>query len=125
MPRRCWNATTPPSTCGKRHSSCSGWSGPERVYLDSRQPTPEGEDTARLVSLHPLLWHDLEGNETFFLNARRGKARIELLSYSTGKTLDRSDLGPAQQQLLGRVLNLPVGAADLAAWAARSVAGEE
>jgi WD40 repeat protein/serine/threonine protein kinase len=98
---------------------------PERVYLDSGKPTPEGEDTAQLVNLQPLLWHDLEGNETFVLNARRGKARIELLSYSSGKSLDRSDLGSAQQELLGRLLNLPVGAADLAAWAARSVAGEE
>jgi len=82
---------------------------PEHVYLDHSKAGPAGaEDAGCLTSLHPLLWHDPEAEETFFLNARKGKSRIELLSYTTGRSLDRADLARAQQELLGQLLGLPV-----------------
>jgi eukaryotic-like serine/threonine-protein kinase len=98
---------------------------PERVYLDRSGPNPaEGEEPSPLVSLHPLLWHDFEAGETFFLNSSRGKTRIELLSYSTGRTLDRTDMASGQQELLGRLLDMPVAVEDLVSWAERSRAEE-
>jgi WD40 repeat protein/serine/threonine protein kinase len=98
---------------------------PERVYLDGGDPAPAAADgPAGLVGLHPLLWYDPEADETLFLNARRGKSRVELLSYSTGRTVDRADLAGAQQELLSRLLDLPVSGTDLAAWAEKSRAEE-
>jgi serine/threonine protein kinase len=87
----------------------------ERVYLDG----PAG-----LRSLHPLLIHDAEAEEVLFLNARRGRQRIEYLSYTTGRLVDRPDLGTEQRALLARVLAMPVDEGQAAQWAARSQAEE-
>jgi serine/threonine protein kinase len=71
---------------------------PQRVYL-------AGQD---LVALHPLLAYDFERNESLFLNARRGKQRIELLCYTTGRVVERVEAAVASAALAG-LLELPEG----------------
>jgi hypothetical protein len=87
----------------------------ERVYLDG----PAG-----LRSLHALLIHDADAEEVLFLNARRGRQRIEYLSYTTGRVVDRPDLGTEQRALLARLLDMPVDEGQAVQWAARSQAEE-
>jgi YD repeat-containing protein len=90
----------------------------EQVYL-------EGAAAAgAALALHPLLLYDAEAEEALFLNARRGRQRTEYLCYTTGRVLDRADLGPEQRELLARALGIPVGEAQATAWAARSQAEE-
>jgi serine/threonine protein kinase len=79
---------------------------------------------APLRSLHPLVIYDAEAVEVLFLNARRGRERTEFLGYTTGRTLDRPDLGDERRELVGRILGLAVSAEQAALWAARSQAGE-
>ena len=69
---------------------------PQRVYLAG----------PKLHALHPLLGYDFEANEALFLNARRGKQRIESLCYTTGKVVDRVE-PPAQNALLADLLDQP------------------
>jgi eukaryotic-like serine/threonine-protein kinase len=76
-------------------------------------------------SLHPLLLQDFETGETLFLNSRRGKRRLEFLSYSTGRIAERDDLPAEQRQLLARVLDLPVASREMEQWAEQSHADEE
>src|SRR5262249_4061393 len=57
---------------------------PEQLFLESAAPAPE-EPSARPVFLHPLLVYEADAGEVLFLNARRGRQRIEYLSYSTGR----------------------------------------
>src|SRR5262249_28287493 len=64
---------------------------PERVYL---QPLDDDEAGAgRLCCLHPLVVFDPEQEESLFLNSRKGKQRLEYLCYTSGKVLDRAELG--------------------------------
>jgi hypothetical protein len=73
---------------------------PRRVYLHSGDPAAPG------LSLHPLVLYDHDTAEVSFLNARRGKKRIEYLGYHSGRLIERSGLDAEQRALLGRVLNL-------------------
>jgi WD40 repeat protein/serine/threonine protein kinase len=101
---------------------------PERLYLDpSPAPLPAGglPDPAALLCLHPLLVHDPENNEVLFLNARRGRQRIEYLSYTTGRVVERTDLAGARQEFLAGVLDMAVTAEQVEQWAARSHADEQ
>jgi WD40 repeat protein/serine/threonine protein kinase len=96
---------------------------PERVYL--QRPAAESADAAggqRL--LHPLLVYDAEADEVLFLNARRGKERVEYLSYTSGRVVERADLAGEQRELLRRVLDMPAAEVAVEAWAARSAAEE-
>lgn len=77
-----------------------------------------------VAPLLPLLIFDADSGEVLFLNARRGKQRIEYLSYSSGRTEERDDLATAQRDLLARILHMPVNEPSLADWAARSQAEE-
>jgi hypothetical protein len=74
--------------------------------------------------LHPLLVYDAEADEVLFLNARRGKERVEYLSYTSGRVVERADLAGEQRELLRRVLDLPDAEVAVEAWAARSAAAE-
>src|SRR5262249_40915957 len=67
---------------------------PQQVYLLSGRA---------LQPLHPLLAYDFEANEALFLNARRGMQRVEYLSYTTGRALDRVEAA-AQHALLAELL---------------------
>jgi hypothetical protein len=57
-----------------------------------------------------------------FLNARRGRERIDYLSYCTGREEGRYDLASEWRELLARVLHAPVDASSVAGWAAQSAA---
>jgi serine/threonine protein kinase len=88
---------------------------PERLYL---------QGAAGLRLLHPLLVYDAEAGEVLFLNARRGQARVEYLSYTSGERQDRAELAGEQRELLRRLLDVPPEAVKLEDWAAGSVAAE-
>src|SRR5439155_7140933 len=94
---------------------------PERLYLEA-PGAGEPDDLARLVLLHPLLSYDAEAGEVLFLGARRGKSRAEYLSYTSGRTVERTDLAGEQRELLQRVLDVPAELVDVATWATRSAA---
>ena len=46
--------------------------------------------------------YDADAEEVLFLNARRGRQRAEYLGYTTGRTVERPDLGGEQRQLLAQ-----------------------
>ncbi len=94
---------------------------PQQLYLEA----PGGATGPALRSLHPLLIHDAEMEETLFLNARRGKQRIEYLGYNSGRTVDRAEWQGDQRALMARVLSLPVAEEQAERWAARSQAEEQ
>jgi serine/threonine protein kinase len=94
---------------------------PERLYLDSA-PDGTAPEAPGPVCLHPLLIYEPDAGEVLFLNARRGRERIDYLSYSTGREEGRDDLASEQRELLARVLHAPVDAPSVANWAARSTA---
>jgi aminoglycoside phosphotransferase (APT) family kinase protein len=109
---------------------------PERVYLElspaqaaadaAHAPTPvsTGHCSSMLHCLHPLMVYSADSEEALFLNARRGRQRIEYLCYTTGRVADRKDLGKEQREFLARVLGMTVEEAQVAQWAARSQAEE-
>jgi WD40 repeat protein/serine/threonine protein kinase len=88
-----------------------------RVYLEPPAGGPPRP-------LHPLLLYEADTGEPLFLNSRRGRRRAEYLCYTTGRTLDRPDLGGEQRALLARVLGLDVAESQAEQWAARSQAEE-
>ncbi len=95
---------------------------PQQVYLAGAE---QGVDTPRspyLLSLHPLVAYDMEANEFIFLNARRGKQRVEYLSYTSGRH-DRVEAS-AQNTLLAQLLDMPVDDAHREEWQTRSHAEE-
>ncbi len=100
---------------------------PERLYLESvalGAGAKVDSDGPRVVALHPLLVHEADSGDVLYLNARRGRQRVEYLSYSTGRALERDDLTCEQRDLLARVLRVPVDDPSVAGWAARSQADE-
>lgn len=94
---------------------------------DNRQPTLErvtnGEPLS-LCPLHPLVLYLPDTEAVLFLNSRHGRQRTEYLSYTTGATLDRPDLGHEQRRMLARVLGMEVSDSQLCRWAADSLAEE-
>jgi WD40 repeat protein/serine/threonine protein kinase/tetratricopeptide (TPR) repeat protein len=96
---------------------------PRRLYLHPPDAPALAPET-RGWSLHPLVFYDHDTAEIFFLNARRGKKRIEYLGYHPGRSIERSDLDAEQRELLARVLNVEVDDIQFAQWAARSQAEE-
>jgi serine/threonine protein kinase len=88
---------------------------PQRVYLG--RPGPP------LRSMHPLVAYDFEANEFLFLNARRGKQRVEHLCYTSGRPSDSVE-SSAQNALLAELLGVPVDDARREEWQARSHAEE-
>jgi serine/threonine protein kinase len=100
------------------HEEASRLPQPECVYLEVPGPRP------LLRPLQPLVVYDADLAEVHFLNARRGRQRVEHLCYTSGRVLERPEWAAAQQALLARVLDLPVDAAQAAGWAARSQAEE-
>jgi WD40 repeat protein/serine/threonine protein kinase len=92
--------------------TAAGMPSGDRVYL-----LGPGE---QLRPLHPLLLFDAESYEVLFLNARRGKKRLEYLGYTSGRTADPPEPDRVPQELLGRVLGLNVGADQVERWADRS-----
>jgi serine/threonine protein kinase len=95
---------------------------PERVYLERAASGP-GDAQAELLSLSPLIHFQLETEQVFFLNARRGRRQAEYLCYHDGEQLKR-DLATEHRELLARVLRMDVDADDFGAWVARSQAEE-
>jgi serine/threonine protein kinase/HEAT repeat protein len=95
---------------------------PERVYLEVASLA--GPGPAAVTSLHPLVVFDAEAGEALFLNARRGRRRGEYLSYTSGRVLERPDLGGEQRALLAQVLDVPVAGDEVEQWAARLQAEE-
>src|SRR5262249_55125318 len=98
--------------------------------LESATENPEpgeqpGDGGSRAVALHPLLVFEADAGEVLFLNARRGRQRIDYLSYSTGREVNRDDLASQQRALLARWTHVPVYAPSVAGWAARSQAEEQ
>jgi len=91
---------------------------PGRLYLHPADPA------AAALSLHPLVLYDHDTAEVFFLNARRGKKRIEYLGYHPGRSIERTDLDAEQCSLLARVLKIDVDGAALERWGTRSQAEE-
>jgi serine/threonine protein kinase/Tfp pilus assembly protein PilF len=110
---------------------------PKRLYLNASpgphdsatNPTiataPAISDHQPLPCLHPLVVYDAEMGEVLFLNARRDAQRTEYLSYTTGRRVQRKDLGGEQRALLAQILGKPVDDAQLYRWAARSAAEEQ
>jgi len=94
----------------------------ERVYIERPASGPQDGRPA-LLGLNPLIHFQLETEQVFFLNARRGKRQAEYLCYHDGEQLKR-DLGNEQRELLARVLRMNVDIEEVAAWAARSQAEE-
>ncbi len=92
----------------------------DRMYLQYGPRT----DHWTAITLHPLVVYDPENEEVLFLNSRRGKQRTEYLCYSTGRLLERDDLGSEQRELLRRLLKAPVDEKQFSAWQARSQAQE-
>ena len=88
---------------------------PGLVYLET-------DSTATPVQ--PLLVYDPDGDEVLFLNSRRGRLRTEYLGYSTGRVMERPDLAGAQQELLARVLAIPVDPGQVERWTTESQAEE-
>ncbi len=114
---------------------------PKRVYLDApvlrdsvedppppedpgKSSLPARPDVLALRSVHPMVKYDPAKEEMFFLNARRGRSRIEYLGYISGAIIDRPDLGAEHRALLARVLGCAIASDQVAAWADQSVAGE-
>ena len=91
---------------------------PGRLYLHPADPA------AVALSLHPLVLYDHDTAEVFFLNARRGKKRIEYLGYHPGRSIERTDLDAEQCTLLARVLKIEVDGAAIERWGTRSQAEE-
>ncbi len=99
----------------------------ERVYLLLPSPPARGvgdEGEGPLRPLHPLLLYDAEAEECLFLNARRGQRRTEYLSYTTGRTLSRPDLGPERCRLLGCLLGMAVTEEQAEGWASQAEAAD-
>jgi serine/threonine protein kinase/dipeptidyl aminopeptidase/acylaminoacyl peptidase len=95
---------------------------PQQVYLAGAREGEDGSHT-QLAALQPLVAYDLEANEFLFLNARRGKQRVEYLCYTTGRPSDRVE-SAAQNALLAGLLDMPVDDGRREAWAERSRAEE-
>jgi WD40 repeat protein/serine/threonine protein kinase len=92
---------------------------PDRVYVEA------GKDEApTLRALHPLVYYEPASGLVYFLNARRGKRGIEYLSYGSGETLRREELGAEHRALLAQVLGQSVAPEAAEAWAAHSLAEE-
>lgn len=92
----------------------------DRMYLQHGPRT----DHWTAVTLYPLVIYDPATEEVLFLNSRRGKKRTEYLCYSSGRLLERDDLGGEQRELLRRLLKAPVDEKQFSAWQARSQAEE-
>jgi hypothetical protein len=90
---------------------------PGRLYLAPPEP---GGALKALRPLHPLVVFDAETEEVLFLNARRGKQRTEYLCYSSGRVLDREELAAQHQEVLARLLDMPVDGRLAAQWAAQA-----
>ena len=75
--------------------------------------------------MHPLVVYDADPADVLFLNARRGKQRIEYLSYSTGRHLERPSWVSEQRELLAHVLDLPVDDKQVVRWAEHSQAEQQ
>ena len=108
------------------------WPGPNRVpeWRWPERPDPAGARVYLRTSagdhlpLHPLVWFEPEAEQTYFLNARRGRARVEYLCYATGEHLDREEFTTNHRDFLASVLGVPVAPAQADQWAAESLAGE-
>ena len=74
---------------------------PECLYLQAAAPGGADDEAVTLVALHPLAVYDPETTEVLFLNARRGRRRIEYLCYGTGRVAERSDLAGERRSLAG------------------------
>src|SRR5262249_30817489 len=99
----------------------------EWVYLEEPASDQAGHadpGAAELRPLHPLLIYDADAEEVLFLGARRGRKRTEYLCYTTGRTVDRPDLGTEQCALLARVLGMEIAEGQEERWAAQSQAEE-
>jgi len=70
---------------------------PQQIYLAG----------TALQSMQPLVTYEQEANEFLFLNARRGKQRIQYLCYTSGRQVDRAEPA-AQNELLSQLLKMPV-----------------
>ncbi|HEV3120833.1 MAG TPA: serine/threonine-protein kinase, partial [Isosphaeraceae bacterium] len=97
---------------------------PDRVYLLKRPEVGENGRKPEHWSLHPLVLFEPETAEVFFLSAQRGQRRAEYLCYSTGRVVDRTELGSDQRALLARILGGPVEPEKFESWVARSHAEE-
>jgi WD40 repeat protein/serine/threonine protein kinase len=108
-------------------SGTAGLSDAERVYLSFTPVSveaPVASTVGELRALHPLVIYDLEVNEAAILNSRAGKRKTEYLCYTSGKTVQRPDLGGQQRGLLAQVLGMEVSEAQVQQWAVRSQAEE-
>jgi WD40 repeat protein/serine/threonine protein kinase len=104
------------------HDQAAGLPQPECLYLEM---SPRGAETQPVLRpLPPLVVYDAEGAEVLFLNARRGRRRVEHLCYTSGRAIERPEWAAAQQELLARLLDLPLDAVQAEVWAARSEAEE-
>ena len=88
---------------------------PEQIYLHK-----PGVTVGLPPSLHPLVIYDADTCETFFLNRQRGEQRIQYLCYTTGRTLDRHDLGAEFRSLLARASGVAPNSNEVTEWIARS-----
>jgi serine/threonine protein kinase/WD40 repeat protein len=98
-----------------------GW-----VYVEKPLGTAAGgaAGAVALRPLHPLVLFDADAGEFFFLSSRRGQSRIQYLSYTSGRTVEREDTAGERQELLAAVLGRAVDPEALEAWAQRTAAGE-
>ena len=69
-------------------------------------------------------FHSMRSEEVFFLNACRGRSKIEYLCYDSGDNRRRKVVLPERRELLARVLGRSVDEAQVEAWTAHSCAEE-
>jgi serine/threonine protein kinase len=88
---------------------------PQRLYLENpgqgagdQSVMPRAPAAPALVGLQPLLIYDADAEEVLFLNTRRGRNRIDYLSYTSGRVLAPVDIEPDHRALLGDILGLAV-----------------
>jgi serine/threonine protein kinase/tetratricopeptide (TPR) repeat protein len=93
---------------------------PARIYLD----VPGVEDCPPTTMLHPLAIYDPEESMVLLLNSRRDKG-TEYLSYTSGRHLNRPDLGEERRALLARVLHSRIDEAQFAAMEAEAKAEQD
>jgi WD40 repeat protein/serine/threonine protein kinase len=97
---------------------------PECVYLEGQRDPRLSVAFPIMRLLSPLVHYDADMDKLFFLNARRGKKQIEYLCYGTGEILNHDSAGKEHQELLARVIGIPVDAGLAESWADQSLADD-
>lgn len=92
------------------HANADSLPRPEEVCI-IRAEVKDG--AGGYVSLHPLVHFDVDTNQSFLLKSRKGRAKIEYLSYVSGRSIKQKQYADEHRELLARLLRLPVDKEEL------------